>query len=317
MLTWGILRASSCGRDFAAATYYCLFAVAFSLVLKVNKIWNFAQAGVMVFAYYSLLVAFRHWGLPLVPALVFGLLISLAVSLALERCAFMVFRDRNSSILTLFIFTIVFSEFSGLSHGTRSSEPNRRRSTRACCGPLNLYAGIAISHWDLMAITVTAVLMLILYLFIHRTRYGQYLIAVADNENLAEIYGISRKRAYGVSISIAAVLITAGMYIFGTKAALFPTTPLQHLLIFAVIATILAGIGNVFRAGIAAIALGLIQAFSILVIASKWQALLAYILIFVVIIFFPRGFALPRRLSGLVRPSGRSASVALTDTAGD
>ena len=53
MLTWGILRANSCGRDFATATYYCLFAVAFSLVLKVNKIWNFAQAGVMVFSYYS------------------------------------------------------------------------------------------------------------------------------------------------------------------------------------------------------------------------------------------------------------------------
>ena len=71
-----------------------------------------------------------------------------------------------------------------------------------------------------MAITVTAVLMLLLYLFIHRTRYGQYLIAVADNENLAEIYGISRKRAYGVSISIAAVLITAGMYLYSERRRL-------------------------------------------------------------------------------------------------
>jgi branched-chain amino acid transport system permease protein len=315
MLTWGILG-QLLWTGFAAATYYCLFAVAFSLVLKVNKIWNFAQAGVMVFAYYSLLVAFRHWGLPLVPALVFGLLITLAVSLALERCAFMVFRDRNSSILTLFIFTIVFSEFSVyLMELVFGTEPQTLYPS--LLWPVDLYAGIAISHWDLMAIAVTAVLMLLLYLFIHRTRYGRYLIAVADNENLAEIYGISRKRAYGVSISIAAVLITAGMYLFGTKAALFPSTPLQHLLIFAVIATILAGIGNIFLAGIAAVALSLIQAFSILVIASKWQALLAYILIFVVIIFFPRGFALPRKLSGLVRPSGRSAAVAVADPAGD
>ncbi len=315
MLTWGILG-QLLWTGFAAATYYCLFAVAFSLVLKVNKIWNFAQAGVMVFAYYAMLVAFRHWSMPLVPALIFGLLITLGFSLALERYAFMVFRDRNSSILTLFIFTIVFSEFSvyftELAFGT---EPQTLYPS--LLWPVDLYGGIAISHWDLMAIAVTAVLMLILYLFIHHTRYGQYLIAVADNENLAEIYGISRKRAYGVSISIAAVLVTAGMYLFGTKAALFPSTPLQHLLIFAVIATILAGIGNVFRAGIAAIALSLIQAFSILVIASKWQALLAYILIFVVIIFFPRGFSLPRKLSGLVRPSGRSTAVAVADPAGD
>ena len=61
MLTWGILG-QLLWTGFAAATYYCLFAVAFSLVLKINKIWNFAQAGVMVFAYYSLLVAFQALG---------------------------------------------------------------------------------------------------------------------------------------------------------------------------------------------------------------------------------------------------------------
>ena len=314
MLSWGI-AGQLLWTGFAAATYYCLFAVAFALVLKVNKIWNFAQAGVMVFSYYALLAAFRGWGLPLLPSLAFGFAVTLAVSLALERCAFMVFRDRNSSILTLFIFTIAFSEFSVyLTELVFGTEPQTLYAS--LLWPVGFYAGIAVSHWDLMAISVTAALMLGLYLFIHRTRSGRYLTAVADNETLAEIYGISRKRAYAVSISIAAVFITAGMYLFGTKAALFPSTPLQHLLIFAVIATILAGIGNVFRAGIAAIALGLIQAFSILVIASKWQALLAYILIFVVIIFFPRGFALPRRRSGLARPSGRAAAAA-PDAASD
>ena len=162
MLTWGILG-QLLWTGFAAATYYCLFAVAFALVLKVNKIWNFAQPGVMVFSYYAMLVAFRYWGLPLVPALIFGLLITLAVSLALERYAFMVFRDRNSSILTLFIFAIVFSEFSvyftELAFGT---EPQTLYPS--LLWPVDFYAGIAISHWDLMAISVTAVLMLILYL---------------------------------------------------------------------------------------------------------------------------------------------------------
>ncbi len=312
MLTWGI-AGQLLWTGFAAAAYYCLFAVAFALVLKVNKIWNFAQAGVMVFSYYALLVAFRHWGFPLVPALAFGLCVTLAVSLALEHWAFRVFRERNSSILTLFIFTIVFSEFSVyLTELIFGTEPQTLYTS--LLWPVGFYGGIAVSHWDLMAIAVTAALLAVLFVFIRFTRYGQYLIAVADNEDLAEIYGISRKRAYAVSISIAAVLVTAGMYLFGTKAALFPSTPLQHLLIFAVIATILGGIGNVFRAGVAAISLGLIQAFSILVIASKWQALLAYVLIFVVIIFFPRGFALPRNLRGLSRPSGRSA---LSGAAGD
>ncbi|MEY2660334.1 MAG: hypothetical protein RLZZ123_1506, partial [Pseudomonadota bacterium] len=35
--------------------------------------------------------------------------------------------------------------------------------------------------------------------------------------------------------------------------------------------------------------LSLIQAFSILVIESRWQAMVAYVLIFVVILIFPQG----------------------------
>ena len=44
MLSWEILG-QLLWTGFAAATYSCLFAVAFALVLKVNKIWNFAQPG--------------------------------------------------------------------------------------------------------------------------------------------------------------------------------------------------------------------------------------------------------------------------------
>ena len=92
---------------------------------------------------------------------------------------------------------------------------------------------------------------------------------------------------------LAAVLLLACMYLFGTKAALFPSTPLTQLLIYSVIATLLAGMGNVFAAGLMAVLLSLIQAFSVLVIESRWQAMVAYVLIFVVILIFPKGVMLP------------------------
>ena len=40
----------------ASASFSCLFAVAFALVLKVNHVWNFAQAGMIVVAYASAFV---------------------------------------------------------------------------------------------------------------------------------------------------------------------------------------------------------------------------------------------------------------------
>jgi len=75
---------------------------------------------------------------------------------------------------------------------------------------------------------------------------------------------------------------------------MYPATPLNQFLVLAVIATILAGIGNVFAAGTAAIVLGMIQTFSILVISSTWQIMIIYVLIFVTILLFPSGVVLKR-----------------------
>ena len=61
-----------------------------------------------------------------------------------------------------------------------------------------------------------------------------------------------------------------------------------------VIGTLLGGIGRVFAAAAAAVFLGLIQSFSILVIGSRWQNLLLYGVLFAAILIFPRGVRLPR-----------------------
>lgn len=278
----------------ATASFYCLSAVAFALVLKVNRVWNFAQAGVMVVAYYTLYVAMRIVELPLLAALAAALAATLAASWALERFAFDVLRRRRSNVLTYFIFTIMFAQFAiYLAELVFGTEP--KTLTTEIVSPVSMVGPIAVSAWDVTAILVTAALVVALHLFIGRTRAGQSLVAVADNPELAEAYGIDTRRAYVVAMLLAGVLIVACMYLFGTKAALFPSTPLTQLIVFNVIATILAGLGNVFAAGVVAVILSIVQAFSILVIESKWQALLAYALIFVAILLFPRGVALPAR----------------------
>jgi len=52
-LSWNLLGQLA-WTGLATSSYYALFAIAFSLVLKINGIWNFSQAGIMVFAYYGM-----------------------------------------------------------------------------------------------------------------------------------------------------------------------------------------------------------------------------------------------------------------------
>lgn len=271
----------------AASTYAVLFAVAFSLVLKVVKVWNFAQAGIMALAFYVMYAAHQKLGLPLLPSVGIGLAATMAASVFMDTYGLQTLRARNSPNLTFFIFTLVVSEFLAyflaMIFGT---EPVAL--TKSIMSGVHVFNGIVISNWDLQALSVTIVLLALLYFFIDRTRDGQFMAAVADNPDLSRLYGINVKRAHAITFLLAAALITAGMYLFGTRASMIPNTPIQMML-FAVISTLLGGMGRIFGAALAAIGLSLIQGLSIFVIPSEWQSLILYVFLFITILFFPQG----------------------------
>ena len=124
----------------------------------------------------------------------------------------------------------------------------------------------------------------------NKTHVGQFMSAVADHPGLARLYGIDVNRIYLYTIALACLLMTVGMYLFGLKVAMLPNTPLQMMLL-AVIATLLGGMGQVFGAAAAAVLLSLLQSLSVFVIPSEWQSLLIYAFLFMTILFFPEGFS--------------------------
>lgn len=271
----------------ATSSYAVLFSIAFALVLKITRLWNFAQAGVMGIAFYAMYAAVNVFKWPTAAAVAFGVAVTIAVSVLLEIYGLRTLRARRSSSLTFFIFTLVCSEFAAyllsLIFGT---EPASLYPT--IVSPVEIVLNVAVSRWDLTAVAVTLALLVALYLFLRLARDGQFMLAVADNPALAELYGISTKRAFLGALLIAAVLVCGGMYLYGSRSAVIPTTPLQ-LMLFAVIATLLGGMGNVFGAGAAAVVLALVQSYSVLVIPSAWQNLILYAFLFVTILFFPQG----------------------------
>ncbi|MBN8901228.1 MAG: hypothetical protein J0H57_09365, partial [Rhodospirillales bacterium] len=197
-----------------------------------------------------------------------------------------------SGNLTFFIFTLILSEFViyviTLVFGT---EP--QTLFKSILSPVAIIGNIAVSDWDKLAVVTAAAGLAALWLFMTRTREGQFLVAVSDNAKLAELYGISAQRAYRVVAVVAALFIVAAMYLVGSHGGIVPNSPME-LVLTAVIATLLGGIGRVFAAAAAAVVLALIQSFSILVIASRWQNLLLYGFLFAAILLFPRGVRLPR-----------------------
>jgi branched-subunit amino acid ABC-type transport system permease component len=279
--------------SLATASFQVLLTIAFALVLKVTKIWNFTQPAMMGVAFYAMYVAINWLGAPLPVAVLIAFLATAALGMVIERLAFATLRARGSEPITFFIFTLIFAQFViYVLTLAFTTEPVFMLANMV--SPTMLIGDVVVSTWDLHSILIAAALTFALLLFLRFTRTGQYMIAVADNADLAEVYGISRAQSYVLAMLIAALFITAAMYVFGSKLAVYPELTL-HMMIFAVVATILGGIDRVFAAAVAALGINLLQQLSVLVMDSRWQPLIVFSILFVAIVFFPRGIRLPAR----------------------
>jgi hypothetical protein len=113
-----------------------------------------------------------------------------------------------------------------------------------------------------------------------------------DKKNVSIILLTSRDEREDIEIGMEmgadAVLINTAIFLFGSKIAFYPELSL-HMMLFAVAATIIGGIGNVFGAGVAAIIIVIMQQMSVLFIGSRWQPLFVFVILFATIVFFPKG----------------------------
>lgn len=277
--------------SLATSTSLVLFTVAFALVLKVNRIFNFALAAVMTVAFYAAYTMVSLASLAGWIGLLAALATALVLSIILEVLGFRVLRRRRSSSIFVFIFTLIVAElfayFAMLVFGTWPATV-----FPSLFWPVHIIGGIAISEWDILALGATIATVAGLFLFLRLSRVGQSMVAVADNPDLAEFYGIAKDRVYLVTMVITGLIAALAMFIYGTRSQVEPGTALD-LLLFAVAATIIGGIGNLWGAVLTAVVLGLCQNGSVLFIPSAWQGFLLYAFLFLAIVFFPRGVRLP------------------------
>jgi branched-chain amino acid transport system permease protein len=146
----------------------------------------------------------------------------------------------------------------------------------------------------IVAAALAAVMACLLYLFLHYTRLGKAMRAVANNREAAELVSIPTTRVLALSVGIGVAL--AG--VSGTLiATLFPFTLLSgdayQLKSFLV--TVLGGLGNPVGALMGGMALGLLEGLVTPFVPVSWTLVIEFALFVAVLIAFPAGVFATRR----------------------
>jgi len=147
---------------------------------------------------------------------------------------------------------------------------------------------------QIFLLLVVLTLVILLYLFLQRTKMGKAMRATSDNMELARVSGIDTERVIIWTWGIGGALAGAGGILYGIDVQLHSGMGWNFLLpLFA--ATIMGGIGNMYGALIGGLVMGVAQQVSTAYLLPTYKPAVAFIVMIVILLVRPQGIFGGRR----------------------
>jgi branched-chain amino acid transport system permease protein len=232
---------------------YALMAIGLAMVFGILRLINFAHGDlIMVGSYVALLI--MGLGLPFGVAAVAGVAASALAGLIMERVAYRPLRGAHeiSMLLTSFSVTIFLENLAIiLFHPT-----SRPFSAPAILSSVLHVGQLRVASVDLVAIAVTAILLLGLTFFVRRTDTGIAMRAASQDILAARLMGINVNRVIAAAFAIGSLL--AGVVGILWSARVGKIDPLMGFnpVLKAFVASVIGGLGSIPGAVIGAYVLG-------------------------------------------------------------
>ena len=264
---------------------YALVALGFAIIYNASDVINFAQGEFVMIGAMSAVSLSAGDGLPILPALIGAVLITVCVGMLFQR--FAIAPARGASVVTTIIITIGASIFlRGVALLVWGKDifgmPHFSGETPITIG------GATLLPQNLWVMGGAAVMVLGLHYFFNRTTIGKAILACSCNRTAAHLVGINVGMmmlvAYGLSALLGAM---AGVLVAPITFTSYDAGVMLGLKGFS--AAILGGMGNPMGAVAGGLLLGLIESLSAGLISSGYKDAIGFIILLLVLFFRPRG----------------------------
>ncbi|MFC7548533.1 branched-chain amino acid ABC transporter permease [Plantactinospora sp. GCM10030261] len=290
-------------QGLAQGAIYALFALGYTLVYGVLRLLNFAHSEVFMVGTFGSIVALNMLGLdqnspvPAFGAMLFYLLVALlaacltsgVTAVLLERVAYRPLRKRNAPVLTFLITAIgasvVISEAVGIATRRKpwGAPPLIRQKE------LFTIAGTTITNLQVFLVLLAIGLMIVLDVFINRTRLGRGVRAIAQDPNTAALMGVNKDRVIALVFLLGGIMAGAAALMYNLKITGTHFFAGFDLGIKAFAAAVLGGIGNLRGALLGGLLLGVLEGWGSGLFGTNWTPVVAFVILILVLLFRPTG----------------------------
>jgi branched-chain amino acid transport system permease protein len=266
---------------------YALIAIGYTLIFGVLNLLHLAHGEVFMIGAFVGLTVVLLLKLPLWAAMLAAMVGAGVVGILVELIAFRPLQRKalhiTPLITTLAVALILQDLALKLFGGEQTGFPETIRVTNFPIGP------VQISTLQLFIIGSSVVLMVLLYLFIEKTKLGQAMRAMAESPQTARLLGINVDAVTLVTFGLASALAgAAGVLVGLAYNAITPFMGVQMGL-KGLVVMMLGGTGNVIGAMLGGIILGEIEVLSVAYLSSSYRDAFAFGILILVILFRPTG----------------------------
>jgi branched-chain amino acid transport system permease protein len=265
---------------------YALIAIGYTMVYGIIKLINFAHGEIMMFGAYFAFIAATSYNMPVWAIFLTSMIIMAILGVAIEFIAYRPLRNapRLSALITAIGVSIFLQNLALLIF---KADP--KVMPKLFPEKIFYLGGIEISSTTLITVGLAIVFMILLDLYIRKTKQGRAMRAVSEDKDAAILMGINVNRTISLTFALGSALGALGGVLYSVAyIQVFPTMGVMPGL-KAFIAAVLGGIGIVPGAMLGGFIIGMVETMTKAYISTTWADAIDFAILIIVLLFKPTG----------------------------
>ena len=149
--------------------------------------------------------------------------------------------------------------------------------------------GARITFVQVCMVCAAVCALILMTLFVAKTRFGTAMRALANDPELSRISGMNSELVILLAFAIGSAIAGIGGILVALDVDMTPTMGMNALMM-GLVAVIIGGVDSIPGIALGALLLAMAQQFGVWKISSQWQDAIAFGILLVFLIFRPQGF---------------------------